>query len=113
MSAHPHVLDARLQSILAELRRGLEALYGDRLAHLVLYGSQARGEAQPDSDIDVLIVLKGALNLYAEINRTSHLTCDISLAHDVVVSCLFMEEQDYQSREGPLPCNIHREGISV
>lgn len=31
-----------LKNILAELRRGLEGLYGERLVRLVLYGSQAR-----------------------------------------------------------------------
>jgi hypothetical protein len=36
-------MDARLQSILQELRAGFEQIYGDRLVKLVLYGSQARG----------------------------------------------------------------------
>jgi len=31
--------------------------YGDRLVKLLLYGSQARGDARPWSDVDVLAVL--------------------------------------------------------
>jgi len=49
----------RLQSLIAELRRRFEALYGPRLARLVLFGSHARGDAEPGSDIDVLVVLEG------------------------------------------------------
>jgi predicted nucleotidyltransferase len=48
-----------LRVILGELRRRLTAIYGDRLAKMVLYGSQARGDAGPDSDIDVMVVLRG------------------------------------------------------
>ena len=37
------LISADLRSILAEFRRGLERIYGDRLVRLVLFGSQARG----------------------------------------------------------------------
>ncbi|NJL69963.1 MAG: nucleotidyltransferase domain-containing protein [Microcoleus sp. SM1_3_4] len=33
-------------------------MYGEQLDKIVLFGSQARGNARPDSDIDILIVLK-------------------------------------------------------
>ena len=41
-----------------QLRSHFEQLYGDRLTQMVIYGSQARGDAHPDSDIDVLVILK-------------------------------------------------------
>jgi predicted nucleotidyltransferase len=41
-----------IQLFLAELRQRLQAHYGARLAYLVLFGSQARGDAGPGSDID-------------------------------------------------------------
>ena len=67
-------MDARLKTILAELRSRFEALYGDRLVKLILYGSQARGDAEPDSDIDVLVVLKGPVQVGTEIERGSTVT---------------------------------------
>ena len=36
-----------------------EALFGPRLRSLVLFGSVARGDSTPDSDIDVLVVADG------------------------------------------------------
>ena len=54
-------MNPRLKAILTELRSRLESLYGDRLVKLILYGSQARGDAEPDSDIDVLVVRQGAV----------------------------------------------------
>jgi predicted nucleotidyltransferase len=37
---------------------------------MVLYGSQARGDADPDSDIYVLVVLKAPVQVGEEIDRT-------------------------------------------
>jgi uncharacterized protein len=45
--------------ILARYRAALTEMYGDRLERVVLFGSRARGEAQPDSDYDVAIFLNG------------------------------------------------------
>ncbi|MEW6267310.1 MAG: nucleotidyltransferase domain-containing protein [Thermodesulfobacteriota bacterium] len=53
----------------AFLRRVKELLseaFGDRLQGVVLYGSEARGEAQPDSDIDVIVLLRGPVNEVAD-----------------------------------------------
>src|SRR5215831_10474822 len=55
-----------LREILAQLRTGLEALYGPRLVHLLLYGSQARGEVTAEPDIDVLVILQGLVDPGAE-----------------------------------------------
>ncbi len=49
---------------------------------MVLYGSQARGDARPDSDIDLLVVLKGEVNPGAEIQKTSHIRANLSLEND-------------------------------
>ncbi len=55
-------MNEKLTAILGELRNYLENLYGKQLVHIVLFGSQARGDARPDSYIDVLIVLLQPVN---------------------------------------------------
>lgn len=49
-------MDSRL--IVKELKRILTKNLGDDVAEVVLFGSQLKGTTQPDSDIDVLVVLK-------------------------------------------------------
>jgi predicted nucleotidyltransferase len=53
MTSAPASLQAN--SILAKFRAALEDLYGARLERVVLLGSQARGDAGPDSDYDVAV----------------------------------------------------------
>ena len=40
-----------IQSLMHELKAGLEAVYGKRLTGVYLYGSYARGEADAESDV--------------------------------------------------------------
>jgi predicted nucleotidyltransferase len=82
----------QLTEILNRLRTYLQGLYGDRLERLVLFGSQARAEADDDSDIDVMVVLDGEVDAWTEIERTGEFVADLCLDYSVVIcnisSCL-------------------------
>jgi len=120
-------MNPALQPILQQLKQDLTVLYGDRLSHLTLFGSQARGDSEPESDIDVLVVLRSRtvsegesasngeaespVNPGEEIKRTGKIVADLSLHHDVVISCLFMDETQYQTRNNALLRNIRQEGV--
>ena len=52
----------KLEKIITEFRQALEQIYGDKLINLVLYGSQARGDATEDSDIDMMVILKSPVS---------------------------------------------------
>ena len=106
-------LPQHIQPILQELQRSLKKLYGDRLLHLTLFGSQARGDAELGSDIDVLVVLRSLVNPGEEIERTGEIVAALSLHHEVVISCLFMEDDHYQTRNGSLLRNIRKEGVLI
>lgn len=103
----------KLKLILTELRHRFEQLYGERLARMVLYGSQARGDPEPDSDIDLLVVLKGQVSPCDEINRTLKDVADISLKYNEVIACVFVSEAEFERERSPLMLNVHREGLSV
>ena len=106
-------MSERLSEILKELRQGLEALYGDRLVKTVVYGSQARGDARPWSDIDVAAVLRGPVDPPAERRRTEELIADLSLRHNTVIHCTCIDDAQLLRGEAPLLQNILAEGIAV
>lgn len=106
-------LNDTLKVILAELRQALAALYSARLVDVVLFGSQARGEAVAGSDIDVLIVLKDQVSQFEEVARTSEFTAALCLKYDVLISRMFVSEKDHQHSQMPFMLNVRREGVHV
>jgi uncharacterized protein len=103
----------KLDTILQTLKAELQDLYGDRLTALLLFGSQARNEAEPGSDIDVLVVLKSPVNPGEEIARTGEAIANLCLHFNEVISCLFMDEQRYHVHNSPLLMNIRKEGVLI
>ena len=106
-------MSAKLAQILAELRHRLEQLYGPRLVKLVLFGSQARGDAEPGSDIDVLVVLEGPVSPGEEIERTGEIVAGLSLEYDEVIACVFMSADRFANEGSPLLLNVRREGVTI
>lgn len=106
-------MSKELAEILQRLKTCLREIYGDRLVKMVLFGSQARGEASTNSDIDVLVVLKGNVNPGEEIKKTSDLVAELSLEYNQVISRLFIDESRFNSYNSPLLQNIRREGIAL
>lgn len=106
-------MNNQLQSILNQYQDYLKQHYQDKLVKVIIYGSQARGEAKADSDIDLLIVLKDPVNSGEEIDRTGEFTSDFCLEHDVVISRAFVSLSQFNQESLPFFRNVHREGILV
>ncbi|GAP99657.1 nucleotidyltransferase domain-containing protein [Leptolyngbya sp. NIES-2104] len=105
---HPH-----LDTILQQLRRSLTQIYGDRLQMLILFGSQARQDAQPDSDIDVLVILQSPVDAWAENQRTAEAIATLCLEHSVVITPVFISDQQFCTSDTALLRNIEHEGVQV
>jgi uncharacterized protein len=63
--------------ILSRFRGAVAEVYGDRIEHLVLYGSRARGDARADSDYDIAVFLRDMSDRAHEMNRLADLGTDI------------------------------------
>jgi len=99
--------------IASKARRGLEALYGDRLRGVYLYGSGARDQLTPDSDIDIAVILDAVPNRFAEHDRTSQLGADLSLEYDTIVLFFFAEEAEFLAGRFGIHRAIKEEGIAA
>lgn len=102
----------------ANERQAVEAAAATLLARfpvtgIVLYGSKARGDSDPESDIDLLVLTSRPLDHEEQSGMWSHLH-EISMRYDVLLSPLTVEAHSW--REGvhsvlPIHAEVEREGV--
>lgn len=95
----------------------------DRLRRLILYGSRARGDAAPDSDLDVAVILTGRDQPLVDGRRPApfsdpvwqaivNAACDVSLSHNIYISPVVLTE-DRLDEASPFIRSIRTEGIEL
>ncbi len=105
--------DPRVAVSLAHCRAVLDAHYGSRLAGLVLYGSTARGTAGEESDLDLLVLLDGELDFFAELRTVTALLYPVQLDSDHLISARPAAVTDFEAGVLQLYRNAAREGRRV
>lgn len=101
------------ERLLRDLKQRLRALYGERLARVVLFGSVARGEDTPYSDVDVLVVLRGPVDRYAESALLAYITDELMARYAELIAPIVLSEEEYRSAGWPLLKNVRAEGIPL
>jgi predicted nucleotidyltransferase len=101
--------------ILAKFRAALAEMYGDRLERVVLFGSRARGDAQPDSDYDVAVFLNGLngpSDRWTELRELADLRVKFIDETGVFFDAKPYAAGAYRDRS-PLMHEIRREGLDL
>lgn len=91
----------------------LRDLYDDRLVRVVLFGSQARGEAGPESDIDLLVVLREMDSPWEELRRMDELLWQLSSEYDVTLSALPVTETQFDQSDKPVLLEARTHGKTM
>lgn len=91
----------------------LRVLYGERLRDVLLFGSWARGDAHPESDIDLLVVLDEVPSRWDERRRMEPVLWRYSFENDTIVAATPVTTDDLQAGRMPVLARAREEGLSV
>ena len=111
---HVEHLTREENATLGEIKQRVQSLVGQRLRGIVLFGSKARGDFDPESDLDIAILVDG---LDQETKRKIiDVVADVEVKFLVVVSSLVLSWDDFQSlraRERRIALDIENEGVPL
>lgn len=84
-------------------------------AQTILYGSEARGDARPDSDIDLLVLVDKDKLTYNDKDRIIAPFYDIELDTGIIISMMIMSRKEWENRPflTPFQNNVNKEGITL
>lgn len=99
--------------ILNEARRRLEEAFGRRFRGAVLYGSRARGDSRADSDIDLMALLEGPVELGRDLQTVIHALYPLQLETDLVIDAWPADVRSYEAQEFAVYRNANREGVRL
>lgn len=100
--------------IVRQLCSGLKPLFPQSSMEAILFGSYARGEADAESDIDVMVLVDSSRqDISQKTQEISGVAADLLLSRGVMVSPIVENRRYFQDNIGLLPFyrNIAREGV--
>jgi len=97
--------------LLRRVKSALEEAFPKRLRGVILYGSEARGESDPDSDIDLLVLLEGQADFWADLRMCIHALFPLSLDADRPIDAKPVDVREYEAQVWPLYRSAKEEGI--
>jgi predicted nucleotidyltransferase len=98
--------------ILKRFRAALDALYGERIERIVLYGSRARGDYREDSDYDVAVFLHDWGTRRDEVRRMLPVIVEIIDATGAVIHAMPYRAGSYEDRTS-LMRELRYEGVDL
>ncbi len=99
--------------VIKRCKRALESYYGSRFKGLILYGSMARDQAGPASDIDLLVLISQPFDYFRELRQIIELLYPVQLESDQLISAKPAPQDDFERGVIQLYRNAKREGVPV
>jgi predicted nucleotidyltransferase len=102
------VIDMIMDEVVAVSVNGL----GNKLDQIWLYGSQARGEADSDSDVDIMVVLKNKADHWETFNSLfNDFSRDILTRYEELLLFIIIDREYFNTSKAELYKNTREEGI--
>jgi len=108
------MLSTKEKSALLQFKAGLEQALSGQLIELKLFGSKARGDDQPDSDVDVLVIV--ASDDWRICDTVYDIATDILLQTDLCISPKVISKNKFdqlRKEHTSFIRNVSRDAVTV
>jgi predicted nucleotidyltransferase len=102
-----------LPAPLHQIRPRLEAAFGARFRGVILYGSRARGDHRPSSDLDLLVLLESPVSMSRDIGTAVDALYPLQLEVDFPIHTLPVSADRFEAGGRLLYRTVAREGIPL
>lgn len=116
MKSITKIKNRELLDILGDVKQEVQQIFGDKLRQLVLYGSCARNEQKPESDIDIMIIVD---ENEKELRKYRYVIADVmgelTIKYGRLISLTEVAYNHYIAYLEVLPfyANIYKEGVEI
>lgn len=105
-----------LNDLLKQYVEDVHTIYGQRLRAVILYGSYARGDFKPESDIDIMILVDLTDEEIKEKGHAlSDMTFDYNFDNNLEIMPIVKNQEHFNKwlRAYPFYNNVKKEGIEL
>jgi predicted nucleotidyltransferase len=108
--------EATWRRALHEFAAATRERFGGAVERILLYGSRARGDDVPDSDVDVIVFLAEGTDLREARTALSDLACDVAARYGFrfLIQALAYTEESFRRRASYFFIkNVKKEGVPI
>lgn len=108
------IIPTTIQAMLSDFTDIMQEAYKDSLYQILLFGSYARGEANDESDIDIIVILdKSEMNITSEINKIVEYSFDLDLEYGKTLCALPMSLDYWDTEESFFLDEVRKDGFLI
>jgi len=106
-------MDPRIIDIASRAKGHLFGIYGEGIRKVLIYGSHARGEESPGSDLDLLVIVDRSLSTSEVRAQLSDLILDVLIDEGELLSVIVIHDAVYEGFDSPFLQNVRRDGVET
>jgi predicted nucleotidyltransferase len=100
-------------TIEARCKVALDTQHGARLSGVIVFGSAVRHQDTPESDLDLLVLLKEPFDYFEELRTITDLLYPVQLESDRLISAKPAPVHAFEAGTIQLYRNVKREGLRL